>query len=96
MFPPYPGRVSSSASSRPGRTERLLSYLLVIFLVLSVVSFFAIIIGTWTGMTQEDFSEGIWPLVAATPLVGLPLAVAALIAILIVGAVKRSRTARSR
>jgi len=58
---------------------------------LSVVSFFAIVIGTWQGMGSEDFAVGIWPIVTVTPLIGLPLGIILIISLLIVSTVRRSK-----
>lgn len=56
---------------------------------LSVVAFFAIIIGTWTGMESDDFSSGIWPTVTLLPLFGLPIGFVLIFALLIVSTRRR-------
>lgn len=56
---------------------------------LSVIAFFAIIIGTWTGMQSDDFSVGIWPMVTLLPLFGLPLGFVLIFALLIVSTRRR-------
>ncbi len=65
-------------------------------MIISVGSFFAIMIGTWSGMSREDFGTGVWPAVAMTPYIGLPLAMLVLIALLVAGAIGRSRVARGQ
>lgn len=56
---------------------------------LSVLAFFAIIIGTWSGMESADFAGGIWPSVTLMPLFGLPLGFIFIIVLLIVATNRR-------
>lgn len=65
-------------------------------LALSIVCFLAIMIGSATGMSQQSFSEGAWPAVAAVPLIGLPIAFLMLVAVLIMSFVRRARANRGR
>lgn len=58
---------------------------------LSVVSFFAIVIGTWRGMDSNDFANGLWPLVSVTPLIGLPLGIILIVALLVVSTAGRGK-----
>lgn len=78
--------------ARIGRLERILAYTALGLAAASIVSFFAIIIGTATGMSQESFGSGIWPLVGALPLFGLPLAFLMIITLLIISFVRKGRT----
>jgi hypothetical protein len=55
----------------------------------SVLAFFAIIIGTWSGMGSADFSAGAWPSVTLMPLFGLPVGFVLIIALLIVSTRRR-------
>ncbi len=87
---PNPSETSTST------IQRVLAYALLGVVIISVGSFFAIMIGTWTGMSQADFGTGLWPVVAMTPYIGLPLAMLVLIALLIAGAIGRSRAARGQ
>lgn len=57
----------------------------------SVVCFFAIIIGTAVGMDQTAFGEGVWPLVAAIPFWGLPLAFVMIITLLVMSFIRKGR-----
>lgn len=61
--------------------------------LLSVACFFAIMIGTWSGMSQEDFAGGAWPAVSVVPLIGLPLAMILLVVLIVMNARRRSRAA---
>lgn len=80
-----------SSQLQPGRAERILAFMSLGIALLSIVCFFAIIIGTWSGMTVEDFSSGIWPLVALLPNIGLPLAFVLIITLLVITWVRRKR-----
>ena len=58
---------------------------------LSVLSFAAIIIATWSSFGQADFGEGLWPIVTMIPLMGLPLGFVLIIALLVVSTRRRRR-----
>lgn len=73
----------------PSRLERVLSAMVATVIALSVVSFFAIIIGTWMGMDSGAFSTGIWPTVTFIPLIGLPLGFVLIIVLLVVSTRRR-------
>lgn len=60
--------------------------------VVSVIALFVVLIATWAGNT--DFGGSVWPVVAVTPLFGLPLAFLLLFALLIVATVRRARSAK--
>ncbi|MGK9146371.1 multidrug ABC transporter ATPase [Plantibacter flavus] len=76
------------------RPERILAYMVVTIVAASIAAFVAIMVGTATGLQQADFGSGVWPFVAMVPYVGLPLAFVLVIALMIVGAVRRSRESR--
>ena len=80
-----------SPDPRTGRLERFLAYTALILAAASIICFFAIIIGTATGMSQESFGGGVWPFVAALPLFGLPLAFVMIIALLIISFARKGR-----
>ncbi|MFD5226664.1 multidrug ABC transporter ATPase [Microbacterium sp. NPDC058342] len=77
-----------------GRLDRYLAYAALILAAASIISFFAIIIGTASGMDQASFGTGIWPFVAALPLFGLPLAFVLIMALLIITFVRKGRAGR--
>lgn len=77
-----------------GRFDRFLAYAALVLAGGSIISFFAIIIGTSTGMDQAAFSSGIWPFLTALPLFGLPLAFVMIITLLIISFVRRGRAAK--
>ncbi|MGG7465666.1 MULTISPECIES: multidrug ABC transporter ATPase [unclassified Plantibacter] len=76
------------------RPERVLAYMVMAIVVVSIAAFVAVMIGTATGLQQADFGTGVWPIVTILPLIGLPIAFALVIALMIVGAVRRSRESR--
>ncbi len=78
------------------RAERILAYMFVGIVALSIGAFIAVMVGTLAGAGANDgFSQGIWPAVIMLPWFGLPIAFLLLIALLIVNGVRRSRAARS-
>ncbi len=76
------------------RIDRILAFMALGIAILSIVCFFAIMIATGSGMEQADFSQGIWPMVAAIPLFGLPIAFLMILTLLIMSFVRRSRANR--
>ena len=69
--------------------------MVVTIIGLSLVAFAAILIASALGVTAGDFTEGVWPIVATLPLVGLPIAFVLLIILIISTAVSRRRQAAS-
>ncbi|MGP6172254.1 multidrug ABC transporter ATPase [Microbacterium sp. A196] len=76
------------------RLDRILAFTALTLAALSVICFFAIIIGSATGMSQESFTEGLWPVVVAIPPYGLPLAFVMILALLIMSFVRKGRAAK--
>lgn len=75
------------------RAERILAYMMIAMLAVAVVSFFALIAGTFAGMTSAAFSVGVWPAVVIAPLVALPLAIVLIIVLVVVSARRRAAAA---
>jgi ABC-type dipeptide/oligopeptide/nickel transport system permease component len=91
----YSGRVSSQDPVADHRAERILAYMVAATVGLSIIAFFAVMIGTFAGVGADDgFSQGIWPYVLVLPMIGLPIGFLLLIALLIVNGVRRSRESR--
>ena len=88
------------STSTPGedvpvrRVDRILAFMSLGLLVLSIVSFFSIMVGTATGLGQSDFSTGIWPIVSVIVWVGPILAFAMILIVLISSFVRRARANR--
>ncbi len=91
----YSGTVSNQGPITDHRLERILAYMVAATVGLSIIAFFAVMIGTLAGVGADDgFSEGIWPFVLVLPLIGLPIGFVLLVALLIVNGVRRSRESR--
>lgn len=74
------------------RAERVLAYMFVGIVGISILAFLAVMFGTLAGAGENDgFSSGIWPFVIMLPWFGLPLAFLLLIALLIVNGIRRRR-----
>jgi len=88
--------VSESGPITDNRAERVLAAMFAAVVGLSILAFFAVMIGTMAGAADDDgFSEGGWPFVIMLPWFGLPLAFLLLIALLIVNGVRRGRASRA-
>ncbi|MGW9630720.1 multidrug ABC transporter ATPase [Agromyces sp. NPDC055520] len=87
--------MSDSGPITDNRAERVLAYMFAAIVGLSIVCFFAVMIGTFAGVDREEMGTGIWPVVTMLPWFGLPIAFLLLIVLLIVNAVRRSRAARA-
>lgn len=85
--------IEPSAPADVNRTERVLIFMIAAIVALSILSFFATLIGTAAGVT--DFGVGAWPVVLVLPLIGLPIAFVMFIAFIVISAVRRSRENRS-
>ena len=73
------------------RIDRVLAFVSLGLLALSVVCFFAIIIGSTTG---ADLASGVWPVVSVTVLIAPPVAFVALLVVLIMSFIRRARANR--
>jgi len=73
------------------RIDRILAFMSLGLLVLSIVSFFAIMIAT---TADADMSSGIWPLVGVLVYIAPIVAFALLMAVLIMSFVRRARANR--
>jgi len=79
------------------RIDRILAFMSLGLLVLSVVCFFSIIIASGPGgLEQADFASGIWPMVSLIVYVAPPVAFALLLALLIMTFVRRGRANKGR
>lgn len=88
--------MSESGPVTEHRAERILAYMFIGVIGISILAFLAVMIGTLAGAAANDgFSQGAWPIVIMLPWFGLPLAFALLIVLLIVNGVRRARASRS-
>jgi magnesium-transporting ATPase (P-type) len=74
------------------RLERILAFMVASAIGLSILSFLAVIIGTAAGV--RDFGAGIWPLAIFLPMIGLPIGLLLIIALIIVSGIRRGREAK--
>jgi len=86
--------VASDIPINDQRLERILAFMVASAIGLSIVSFLAVIIASGVGVTGEQFSQPPWPTILVLPVIGLPLGVIVLIALLIVSGLRRGREAR--
>ncbi len=69
--------------------EKLLAAMVVGIVGVSIVAFFAVIIGTALGMERDDFTQGIWPITTMLPLIGLPVGFVLVLILLFVSTKRR-------
>jgi ABC-type dipeptide/oligopeptide/nickel transport system permease component len=76
------------------RRERLLAFMVIGTIGLSLLAFFAIILGTAVGAgANNGFSQGIWPTIFILPIIALPIGIVLILVLLILNTVRRSREA---
>lgn len=85
---------AANADPGPRPIDRILAFSALGLTVLSIMSFFAIMIGSAAGMTQATFSSGIWPVVALVPMFALPVAFLLILWLLIASVVRKARAQR--
>jgi len=74
--------------------DRFLALAALGLAIAAVLCFFAIIIGTALGMQQAEFGVGLWPIIGAIPVWGLPLALLMILALLTMSFVRKGRATR--
>lgn len=82
---------SSNGDVPVRRIDRILAFMSLGLLVLSILSFFAIMIAS---SAQVDMRTGIWPIVGVVVYVAPIVAFALMLAVLIMSFVRRSRANR--
>lgn len=88
---PRPPADGGDLSVRP--IDRLLAFMSLGLLVLSIACFVAIIVGTSAG---ADFSQGVWPTIGLTVYIAPILAFVLLLAVLIMTFIRRARAGKGR
>lgn len=78
------------------RIDRILAFMSLGLLLLSVLCFIAIMIGTATGMKQADFGEGIWPTIGTVVYIAPILAFLLLLTVLVMTFVRKARVSKGR
>lgn len=59
----------------------------------SILSFLAVIVGTFVGVSREAFGLGFWPIVANFPKFGLPVGFLLIVVLLVMNLRKRAKGA---
>jgi hypothetical protein len=75
------------------RIDRILAFMSLGLLALSIVCFFAILIGN---AARADFSSGVWPTVGVTVYLAPIIAFGLIVAVLVMSFVRRGRAAKGR
>lgn len=75
------------------RIDRILAFMSLGLLLLSIICFFAIMIGSASG---ADFGSGLWPSIGVLVYIAPIVAFALLLTVLIMSFVRRSRANRAR
>jgi len=83
--------MSSPEPPPASRLETILATVIGAIIGVSIIAFFATMIGTWAGMSRDDFLVGLWPTVAFIPMFGLPLGFVLIIVLLVVSTQRRRR-----
>lgn len=73
------------------RIDRILAVMALGLTIVSIILFFVLIIATASGMHQQDFATGLWPVVGVFPIIALPIAFLMILALLIMSFVRRAR-----
>lgn len=91
----YPWLVTNQTPQTSGRIERILAYMVAGVVGLSILAFLAVIIGTVAGVgANGGFGMGVWPFVFMFPAIGLPVGFVAIITLMVLTGIRRSREAR--
>jgi len=78
------------------RIDRILTFMSLGVIVLSVGCFFALLIADAAGLEAEDFGRGAWPVVATIPMIGLPIGFLLIFALLIMSIIRKGRATGHR
>lgn len=78
------------------RIDRILAFMSLGMVVLSIACFAAIIIGSASGMEHEDFGQGIWPTIGVIVYIAPIVAFALMMAVIIMTFVRRARANKGR
>jgi apolipoprotein N-acyltransferase len=94
----YPGSVAKQTQTPVppapvNRIERILLFMVVAIVGLSLLSFAVTIVG-WLTIGQIP-GTGIWPVAIALPLVGLPVGMLLMVALFVVVGIRKSRENRA-
>jgi hypothetical protein len=82
--------MASPPASETSRLERILATMVAASIGLTLVCFAATLIASATGTT--DFAVGIWPVVVALPLIGLPFGFVLLVILVVINWSRRRKS----
>lgn len=78
---------------QPGRIDRVLAYVSLGLVAISVTAMFVVLIARWLN-PATDFNTFGWQFTANLPVFGLPIAFLGIIALLIISYVRKARAGR--
>lgn len=78
------------------RIDRVLAFMSLGLLLLSVVCFVAIMIGSASGMDHDAFGTGLWPAVGTVVYIAPIVAFLLLVTVLIMTFIRKARVGRGR
>lgn len=96
MSPSTPRSTSGSDDLPVRRIDRVLAFMSLGLLLLSVVCFVAIMIGSASGMDHDDFGAGVWPAVGTAVYIAPIVAFLLLLTVLIMTFVRKARAGTRR
>ena len=96
MSPSTPRSPAASDDLPVRRIDRVLAFMSLGLLLLSIICFVAIMIGSASGMTHDDFGAGIWPAVGTTVYIAPIVAFLLLVTVLIMTFIRKARTGTRR
>ncbi len=96
MSPSTPRSPAASDDLPVRRIDRVLAFMSFGLLLLSIICFVAIMIGSASGMTHDDFGAGIWPAVGTTVYIAPIVAFLLLVTVLIMTFIRKARTGTRR
>ena len=96
-MPSSPSRTPGSVDDVPvRRIDRILAFMPLGLLLLSVLCFVAIMIGSASGMKHDDFDAGLWPAVGTTVYIAPIIAFVLLMTVLVMTFVRKARVGKGR
>lgn len=96
MSPSTPRTPARSEDLPVRRIDRILAFMSLGLLILSVACFAAIMIGSAAGMKHDDFGAGAWPVVGTVVYIAPIVAFLLLVTVLVMTFIRKARAGRSR
>ena len=96
MSPSTPRSPAASDDLPVRRIDRVLAFMSFGLLLLSIICFVAIMIGSASGMTHDDFGAGIWPAVGTPVYIAPIVAFLLLVTVLIMTFIRKARAGTRR